>query len=58
VIRSENDELIPAKLTLNLFAHLPGPKKLILQPGVGHNDWPSAPDLPWWDDALDFLAPK
>jgi len=58
VIRSENDEIIPPRLSLNLYAHLPEPKKLILQPGVGHNDWPRDANLPWWDDALNFIAPK
>ncbi len=58
VIRSTQDEVIPAPLTLNLFAHLPDPKKMILQEGYGHEDWPRSPDLAWWDDALNFIAPK
>lgn len=58
VIRSEYDEIIPARLSLNLYAHLPEPKKMIEFKDVGHNDWPDSPDLPWWDDALDFIAPK
>jgi len=57
VIRSANDEVIPPSLSLNLFAHLPEPKKLIVQPDCGHNDWPSSPGLAWWDEALDFMAP-
>ena len=58
VTQSENDEVIPAALTENLYAHLPQTRKLILQKGCGHNDWPNAPELPWWDDALNFIAPK
>ncbi len=57
VIRSNEDEVIPPPLTLNLYAHLPGPKKLIEFHGRGHNDWPRAPELSWWDDALNFIAP-
>jgi pimeloyl-ACP methyl ester carboxylesterase len=57
VIRSENDEVIAPPLTLNLFAHLPDPKLMILQAKVGHNDWPSSPELSWWDNALNFIAP-
>jgi hypothetical protein len=57
VIRSEHDEVIPPPLTLNLYAHLPEPKKMIAQPDTGHNTWPSQPDLSWWDDALNFIAP-
>ena len=58
VVRSSADEIIPPPLTLNLFAHLPDPKKLILQEGYGHDNWPSEPELAWWDDALNFVAPK
>jgi alpha-beta hydrolase superfamily lysophospholipase len=57
VVRSTQDEIIPPPLTIHLFAHLPEPKKVILQEGYGHDNWPSAPDLPWWDDALNFIAP-
>jgi uncharacterized protein len=58
VIRGDRDEIIPPRLSLNLFAHLPGPKKMILKEGFGHGDWPDSPELSWWDDALDFIAPK
>jgi pimeloyl-ACP methyl ester carboxylesterase len=57
IVRSTEDEIIPPPLTLNLFAHLPNPKKIILQEGYGHNNWPSSPDLSWWDEALNFIAP-
>jgi pimeloyl-ACP methyl ester carboxylesterase len=58
VICSTKDEILPVQLGLNLFAHLPAPKKLILQDGYGHNDWPNSPELTWWDDALNFIAPE
>ena len=58
VIRSEHDDIIPPPLTLNLYAHLPEPKKMILHQGAVHNDWPISPELTWWDDALDYIAPK
>jgi len=58
VIRSDHDEVIPPPLTLNLFAHLPEPKKMIVQKDSGHNTWPNSPELAWWDEALDFTAPK
>jgi uncharacterized protein len=57
-IRSDQDEIIPAPLSLNLYAQLPEPKKIIVFNGCGHNDWPSSPELPWWDDAMDFIALK
>ena len=31
---------------------------MILFTDCGHNDWPDDPALPWWDDALNFIAPK
>jgi alpha-beta hydrolase superfamily lysophospholipase len=58
VLRCEDDTLILPRLSLNLFANLPEPKKIIVFPGVDHNDWPDDPGLPWWDDALNFIAPK
>ena len=57
VIRGDQDDTIPPALTLNLFAHLPNPKMMILQKGYGHGDWPSEANLGWWDDALNFIAP-
>jgi pimeloyl-ACP methyl ester carboxylesterase len=57
VVCSEKDEVLPVQLGLNLYAQLPGPKKLIMQPGCGHNDWPNSSGLAWWDEALDFIAP-
>jgi len=58
VVCSMNDTILPLPLGLNLFARLSEPKKLILQKGVGHNDWPNSPELTWWDDALNFIAPR
>ncbi len=58
VIRGDIDPVIPAALTLNLFAHLPDPKLMMLEKGYGHGDWPDEANLPWWDEALDFIAPK
>ncbi|HUB67235.1 MAG TPA: alpha/beta fold hydrolase [Candidatus Methylacidiphilales bacterium] len=58
VIRSSEDEIIPPPLSINLYQHLPEPKHPIVQDGYGHNDWPRDPQLAWWDEALDFIAPK
>jgi pimeloyl-ACP methyl ester carboxylesterase len=58
VVCSTKDTILPLPLGLNLFAHLSGQKKLILQDGYGHNDWPNSPELSWWDDALNFIAPR
>jgi pimeloyl-ACP methyl ester carboxylesterase len=58
VVCSTKDTILPLPLGLNLFAHLSGPKKLILHDGSGHNDWPRAPELAWWDEALNFMASR
>jgi pimeloyl-ACP methyl ester carboxylesterase len=58
VIRGDEDETIPPALTLNLFAHIPEPKKMIVMKGYGHLDWPLLFELRWWDEALDFIAPR
>ena len=58
VIRGDRDGTVPQALTLNLYENLPEPKKMILMEGYGHGDWPSSPELAWWDDALDFIAPR
>jgi hypothetical protein len=58
VICGTRDPILPMRLGLNLFAHLPEPKKFILQDGYGHGDWPCEPELTWWDDALNFIAPQ
>jgi pimeloyl-ACP methyl ester carboxylesterase len=58
VIYGDKDETVPPALTLNLYAHLPEPKKLILQEGYGHGNWSTSSELSWWDNALNFIAPK
>ena len=58
LIRGDQDDTIPPALSLRLFERLPNPKKMIVKVGYGHGDWPSTPELPWWDDAIDFIAPK
>ena len=50
VIRGTIDPVIPAALTTRLYDHLPEPKKMIVQEGYGHGDWPDSPGLKWWDE--------
>jgi len=56
VAYGDQDSTVPPALSLNLFAHLPEPKKLMVMKGYGHGDWPRPPE--WWDEALNFIAPK
>jgi len=57
IVHGNEDPVIPSSLSLNLFAHLPDPKKIILEKGYGHGDWPREANLSWWDDVLNFIAP-
>jgi uncharacterized protein len=58
VIMSKEDEVIPNRLTEGLYASLSGPKRLWTFNKSGHNDWPSSPELLWWDEVMDFLSLK
>ena len=58
VICGDEDSTVLPALSKNLFAHMPGPKKMMVMKGYGHGDWPRSADLPWWDEALDFIAPQ
>jgi uncharacterized protein len=58
VIMSKQDEVIPNRLTENLFESLSYPKRLWVFENAGHNDWPNRPDLAWWDEVMDFLNPN
>ena len=49
---------IPPRLSINLYAKLPEPKKEIVFAGAHHNDWPLVAAPGWLDEALDFIAPK
>jgi pimeloyl-ACP methyl ester carboxylesterase len=53
---AEHDALVPARLGRDLHAALPGPKRLVVIPDAGHNDWPERVDGDWWRAVLDFAA--
>jgi hypothetical protein len=56
VVVAERDALVPARLGRDLHAALRGPKRLVVIPGAGHNDWPERVDADWWRGVLDFAA--
>ena len=56
--RSDRDEVIPPRLSMNLYVHLPEPKKEIVFENAGHNDWPGSTPDSWLDEAIDFIAPR
>ena len=55
VIMAGRDEVIPNRLTENLFRSLVGPKRIWTFANAGHNDWPSQPGLAWWGEVMDFV---
>lgn len=52
------DDIVPTRFGLALHQGLTGPKRLALLDGADHNDWPLHVDARWWQEALDFLAPR
>jgi len=55
VVAAAQDQIVPARFAQALYRSLPGPKRLLIMPGAGHNDWPGRVDADWWQQALDFL---
>jgi hypothetical protein len=55
VVAAAQDQIVPARYAQALYRALPGPKRLLVLPGAGHNDWPGRVDADWWQQALDFL---
>jgi alpha-beta hydrolase superfamily lysophospholipase len=56
VLMAEGDEVIPPRRSSRLYASLPGPKRLWVFPGAGHNSWPTGPAETWWREVVDFMA--
>jgi uncharacterized protein len=55
VVVAEQDDIVPAQFGRALHDALRGPRKLLVLPGAGHNDWPDRVDAAWWHSAVDFL---
>jgi uncharacterized protein len=56
VVMADQDEIIPKRLTMRLYAALTTTKRLWVFPEAGHNSWPAAPELSWWSEVMNFLA--
>ena len=57
VVMAGQDEIIPNRLTRNLYETLREPKRLWTFPDAGHNSWPSSPAESWWGEMMNFLQP-
>ncbi|UCH27374.1 MAG: alpha/beta hydrolase [Trueperaceae bacterium] len=56
VLMAERDEVIPPRRSSRLYESLPGPKRLWVFPGAGHNSWPTGPAEKWWLEVVDFVS--
>jgi fermentation-respiration switch protein FrsA (DUF1100 family) len=55
-VGAELDEIVPVRHARDLYQSLPGPKRMWILKGTGHNDWPAVVDLPRWRELMDFVA--
>lgn len=51
---AEHDTIVPARFGIALHDALDAPKRLMVIPQGGHNDWPGRVDRQWWWQAVDF----
>ncbi len=56
VLVADQDEVIPNRLTQTLFQKIPTIKRRWVFQGAGHNNWPTAPELAWWAEVMDFVT--
>ena len=56
ILLADEDEIIPNKYSLTLFDSLYNRKRLWLFKDAGHNSLPLAPELPWWQEVMQFVA--
>jgi len=56
IVLAEADEIIPNKYSLKLLDSLPHRKKLWTFARANHNSLPMNPNLPWWQEVMQFVA--
>ena len=50
-----SDEVVPTELGQQLYDSYPGPKRLWVAEGAGHNTLPLQVGAPWWSEVSSFL---
>lgn len=55
MVIAERDEVVSPEQGRKLHAAYAGPKKLIIMPACGHNDFPNHKAADWWREAVTFL---
>lgn len=56
ILIAEDDQIIPNKYSLNLFDSLHHRKRLWTFKDADHNTLPLGPELPWWQELMQFIA--
>jgi pimeloyl-ACP methyl ester carboxylesterase len=56
VLIAGQDRVIPCERAENLVKHLKPNHHVWTFPEANHNDWVSAVDMQWWQQAMDFLS--
>ena len=56
IVLAESDEIIPNKFSLKLYDSLRQRKKLWTFAQANHNRLPLNPNLPWWQEVMQFVA--
>jgi fermentation-respiration switch protein FrsA (DUF1100 family) len=54
IVVAQHDRIVPPGFGQALHAALGEPKRLVVIPSAGHNDWPARIDGRWWLDVLGF----
>lgn len=57
VVAAERDTIIPPRHALALHEALSSPRKLVMVPAAGHNDWLERTGSAWWQQVMNFLDP-
>jgi len=55
VVTAAEDEIVPTRLTENLYQSLTQEKRLWTLSGAGHNDWPALVAHDFWTQVMGFL---
>ncbi len=55
VVIAGRDEVIPGRLSHDLYASIRGTKRRWTFEGAGHNSWDADPSLGWWNEVAAFL---
>ena len=56
VVLAEHDEVVPVRHGKRLYDSIAATKRLWLFEKTRHNEFPIAPDLPWWQEVVTFIS--